>query len=749
MRHFLLIAASLIFLCSQGVLAAEYNCSSCLECSDYLQNGTLSSGDTLNLEADMTGQGVNCIEFGGVDNITLDCRGFAISGDGSTGYGIWLNDSGGGANSNTITGCTNISYFQFGIYMEYSDNTTLANITTSYNDMEGIYIDSSHGNTLTDIASTDNVWGGGIYFTYSDNNTITSAVVSDNPQWDGISMDYSNNNVLTNITGSGLDNGFCISMQSCTNNTVTDVTATLSYGGIYLLDFSYDNSFTGINSSYNEDGIYILDSVNNTFTDVTADGNLYMGFYFLTYNLPMSGNNTISDSSADGNGEYGFYIYSSNNNTITNVTASHNVQYGIRVYNQSYYNTIKDSRIENNSIYGIFLDDQGTNYPSHNLFYNNYINNSVNLYSDNENNTNWWNASLDCAGDSNIIGCSCIGGNFWTDPDGSNFSDECTDSDLNGICDVSYTPAANNTDYLPLICVEQWSCSGWSECPEEGVQTRSCTDLNHCGTTSNMPALSQSCEYQRPRRVGGGGTPPVTLPSITKIIDSIVAGPGVSFSVNKPGLNITDMAIRVRNEVRNVYIKVTGLPSRPSCGGHNVSGIVYQYLDVENRNIEDGDIESCHIGFMVSRSWIAGKGINKSEVYLNRCQGSQWSRLNTTLLREDSEYVYYQAEAPGFSSFAISGGPGYAVQACVPGERRCHGSEIQECSPSGEWASLEECGHGCDPDRQECMPEPETAPEPEPVGQDYAWLLYPALAVLLTSVLVLIISKKPRKRKKR
>jgi len=41
-------------------------------------------------------------------------------------------------------------------------------------------------------------------------------------------------------------------------------------------------------------------------------------------------------------------------------------------------------------------------------------------------------------------------------------------------------------------CYENWSCTDWTEC-SNGLQTRTCTDLAGCGTTSNRPALVQSC----------------------------------------------------------------------------------------------------------------------------------------------------------------------------------------------------------------------------------------------------------------
>jgi hypothetical protein len=43
------------------------------------------------------------------------------------------------------------------------------------------------------------------------------------------------------------------------------------------------------------------------------------------------------------------------------------------------------------------------------------------------------------------------------------------------------------------LCSEDWQCSEWSDC-ENGIQTRTCTDLSQCGTEINKPSTEQQCE---------------------------------------------------------------------------------------------------------------------------------------------------------------------------------------------------------------------------------------------------------------
>tara|TARA_Y100000310_G_scaffold284012_1_gene306403 strand:- start:596 stop:2548 length:1953 start_codon:yes stop_codon:yes gene_type:complete len=44
-------------------------------------------------------------------------------------------------------------------------------------------------------------------------------------------------------------------------------------------------------------------------------------------------------------------------------------------------------------------------------------------------------------------------------------------------------------------CVENWNCGSWSDCTEQGKQSRTCTDSNSCSTVVNKPPTTQTCTY--------------------------------------------------------------------------------------------------------------------------------------------------------------------------------------------------------------------------------------------------------------
>jgi hypothetical protein len=43
-------------------------------------------------------------------------------------------------------------------------------------------------------------------------------------------------------------------------------------------------------------------------------------------------------------------------------------------------------------------------------------------------------------------------------------------------------------------------------------------------------------------------------------------------------------------------------------------------------------------------------------INLMRYYKNQWQKINTTLIDEDGEYLYFTAKTPGFSTFAVVGG---------------------------------------------------------------------------------------------
>jgi parallel beta-helix repeat protein len=227
------------------------------------------------------------------------------------------------------------------------------------------------------------------------------------------------------------------SFATTTNETIKNCVLTDWGDGIYL-SYSNSNTLSNITSSSNSYyGIYLYRSNSNTLSNITSSSNSY-GIY-----LYYSNSNTLSNITSSSNSN-GIYLDRSNSNTLSNITSSSN-SYGIYLYSSG-SNTIKNSIIQGNSQYGIYLDSAGS---TPNSIYNNLFNNTKNFYFGGTIYTNNWNTTRQTGTRIYSPGTE-IGGNYWTNSTGNGYSDTCADADTDGFCDNAYTLTTNNLDYLPL-----------------------------------------------------------------------------------------------------------------------------------------------------------------------------------------------------------------------------------------------------------------------------------------------------------
>ncbi|WP_048169385.1 PGF-pre-PGF domain-containing protein, partial [Methanosarcina sp. 2.H.A.1B.4] len=57
----------------------------------------------------------------------------------------------------------------------------------------------------------------------------------------------------------------------------------------------------------------------------------------------------------------------------------------------------------------------------------------------------------------------------------------------------------------------------------------------------------------------------------------------------------------------------------------------------------------------IEKAWMKDKGIDQSSIILNRYSDKKWNPLPTKHSKDDEKYMYFTAETPGFSPFAITG----------------------------------------------------------------------------------------------
>jgi len=86
--------------------------------------------------------------------------------------------------------------------------------------------------------------------------------------------------------------------------------------------------------------------------------------------------------------------------------------------------------------------------------------------------------------------------------------------------DIELVPHDVEGGYFSTIpgkqCKEKWECTEWSDCIE-GEQTRTCDDLNECGTEEHRPKEERKCKVKL-----SGGTSEASTPETQPISGAIV-----------------------------------------------------------------------------------------------------------------------------------------------------------------------------------------------------------------------------------
>ena len=216
---------------------------------------------------------------------------------------------------------------------------------------------------------------------------------------------------------------FYSTVPELSNVTVKNVSVSLWYFGIRFIR-SKEGEIAHNNVGRNLDcGICLNTSDDNLITNNTVDGNLDFDRYqdVPGIGISQSNRNTISENAVRRN-ETGVMIASSTGNSILSNFIEENTQAGLSLRSSAGSNTIYNNSIRNNNNvevtgYGVVA-------------------------------TEIWNTTKQSG--TSITGGPYLGGNYWGTPNKDGFSDLCTDTNNDGLCDESYSIASENSDYLPL-----------------------------------------------------------------------------------------------------------------------------------------------------------------------------------------------------------------------------------------------------------------------------------------------------------
>ncbi len=384
-----------------------------------------------------------------------------------------------------------------GLFLRSAQNNIIENTISFNNTQDGIVLYNADKNTIINTKSYAN--HNGLSLSLSSGNTLTNSGFFNNTAYDVdvvIGSRNDCNNLLINVNGTNnrplllLNSTSYITKKNLSELIICGADATISdifidnypfyNNGILLISSNNSllnkstilNSYTGIKienshsvsleglviANNSQNGVLLFHSTNATITNSRFINNthgieLINSNYSLFALLNFSSNTIAID------------VYSKSYNNIISNCLVEGGNRGISLGPNCMYNLINKSVIKDNNN-GLFFSNTANNTvtlssigpekfngvyfsgeSSHNLIYNNIFNTTSYAHFNNPLPNQWNTSSVPAP---NIIKGSFIGGNYYTNPSGSGYSDICEDKNIDGFCDVAFALGQNNTDYLPL-----------------------------------------------------------------------------------------------------------------------------------------------------------------------------------------------------------------------------------------------------------------------------------------------------------
>ena len=159
---------------------------------------------------------------------------------------------------------------------------------------------------------------------------------------------------------------------------------------------------------------------------------------------------------------------------------------------------------------------------------------------------------------------------------------------------------------------------------------------------------------------GAGGSPePQSNVEVKELSQAFVtSGNSIRFDFPRNATSVLYVTFNSKKTTGKTTTIVEMLKGKSTLVSQLPSGEVYKSLNIWVGNsgfATPNNIENSVVCFKVEKSWLQDKGINRPSITLNRYNDKKWNSLPTSLLSEDIKYLYFTAQTPGFSPFAITG----------------------------------------------------------------------------------------------
>ena len=563
-----------------------------------------------------------------------------------------------------------------------SNNKIISNSLISNVGQKGIELFSSNNSLLDSNYALDNDMG--IQVEYANGVTVNNNTAYQNRI--GIRLFHSDNNnvTLNNATyGSGSDSG--IDMNSATHNIISGNLITWNPIGITMCPACHDNQV--FNNYFCNDVNTGIQNGQNTWFKVRTKGKNIVGGPYIGGNYWASPDGTgfsqtAQDTDGDGiaNAPYTF----TNHYNITITDSLPLVSVILPVADFSYSPTqgpaplnVQFTDLSQNAESRIWNFGDGTNSnetsPSHN--YSTAGTYNVNLTVSNKNDTVSKFATVTVqaytappvtpvanfnanptSGDAPLTvqftdSSQNAAGWSWDFGDGTNSAEQSP----------SHTYSSAGTYNVNLVVSNPNGTS---------PKSTTITVSSSSGGSSSSDVTSSGSSSGGSGGGGAGGSPePQNNVEAKELSQTFIAsGQSAKFDFPQKATPVVSISFDSKKTVGKTTTIVEMLKAKSTL----VSGVpaddVYKYVNIWVGNggyATPQNIENAVVGFKVGKSWVLDQKIDKSTITLDRYSDKTWTQLPTSLSSEDDNYLYFTAQTPGFSPFAITGKITATVQPAV------------------------------------------------------------------------------------
>ncbi len=222
---------------------------------------------------------------------------------------------------------------------------------------------------------------------------------------------------------------------------------------------------------------------------------------------------------------------------------------------------------------------------------------------------------------------------------------------------------------------------------QSGTYTTTCTFADIVGNTG----VATATYTVNPS--GGGVTQ--NAPTESQSVPTISPTQPAIITINNTEIDLTKITVNVNETVENASLTVSKIDVLPQ-GDLKVglpTGTSYQIFQITTTGMNDTNIANVTVDFKVNKTWLTEQNGTIGDIALYRKQdlGNQWDVLSTTYTSEDSQYYYFSALSPGFSTFLVF----FGKYECEVGSRRCFNDQVQLCVGNSTWLITKKCNYGC------------------------------------------------------